>query len=178
MTKWETEKFIEPRTRALLISFTLYNPSSGAWVTSRILFEFSVFGMVMAHPSVFDAVSFKPNIFEISNGGFYFFLELLRFAFLIYVFVCLIVLKIIGKKGINRACRAQTFITLIADFALIGLCIYNFVLLLLISTKTKSNILKTETFYNMVSKAERYNNLAVIEAIIIAILLRKIISVF
>lgn len=132
----------------------------------------------MVNPSVFDAVSFEPNLFEISSGGFYFFLELVRFLFLLYVFVALIVFKIIGKKGINRACRSQTFVTLLGDFMIIGLCIYNFVLLLMISTKKKSTILKSDTFSNMVTKADRYNNLAIVEAIIISILLRKIIGVF
>jgi hypothetical protein len=58
----EDDTWYDEKTRAILTTFTLYDPSEDMWVACLILTEVSVAGNV--HPTEIKSIVFKPNLFE------------------------------------------------------------------------------------------------------------------
>jgi len=79
------EDYIAASTKALVISFSLYNPSTDAWIAVEMLIEF--FGSIIS-PSYIISRNFDANLIESSQEKGVWSTEYLRLFLSFYVSIC------------------------------------------------------------------------------------------
>jgi len=79
----EDNNYLDESSRSLFTTFTLFNPSTGMWVSIEYLYEISVLGLV--NPSRETIKPFKPNIFETSREKGLRAAEFMRLFLIVYI---------------------------------------------------------------------------------------------
>ena len=147
-------------------------------MNTRILFEFSVVGIIPINPSYILVSDFKPNLFELKNGVLLFLIEIIRLILTGYIFIFLILFKCRGKS-FNGLFKFNNIVSILTNLGIIGLIFFNFANGLILSSKSREAILteKSGAYVNMTKKAQIYNDLFVYESLIVTLSILRLLVI-
>ena len=170
------EKYLSPSTIAVLISFSLYNPSIDSWIAIEMLVEYS---SSVISPSYILSRNFDANLRETSGEKSIWALEFLRFFLSFYVLSCCIVIrnklwKLISWK---KFARLKNLIKIIVDICIVSLIFTNFVLVIVLSVDSTNKMVNTTTYIDMVEKSTLYKVITILDAFLIMLLVIKILHI-
>lgn len=124
--------FFDKATRSLFVTFTIFSPSTGIWVSCDFLYELSVIGLV--NPTYALIRPFKPNILETSEEKGLWATEFLRLFLIIYILGILIIKRVVQMKSLSKIFSADVIMQLLTDLMIISFAVTIFALVLILSS--------------------------------------------
>ena len=126
--------YFDKSTRSFFISFTVFSPSTSMWVACEFLYEISVVGLV--NPSYAIIKPFQPNLLETTSEKLLWGVEFLRLFCVIYIFIILIIQRVVKVKSLSKLFSIEIVISLLIDLAIVSFSITIFILVLILSSKS------------------------------------------
>lgn len=163
--------YYDGSTRSLFITFTIYSPSTNLWVACEFLYELSVMGLV--NPSYSLIRPFKPNLLENSKERGLWAAEFLRLFGTLYIFVVLIVQKVVKMKSLTKLFSLEIMLSIMIDLAIVVFCITIFILTLILSSDDTQALVDANVYTDFVEKAYWYNLIFLLESFLLLFIIVK-----
>ena len=167
-----TDSYITDATRALFISFPLFNPSLNLWIVVDALIEFSVTGSIF--PTYLYTRPFRPNMIETDIDKFVQGLEVFKAILLLYV-VFLILIKICGK-GFEKLFSPRTFFAVAPELTVLSLAIGSLVLSYTVSRESTQDILNSTEYTDLTNKSFWFEEIFIFNAVSLLVIFYKIVT--
>ena len=158
----------------LILTLTIYNPTSGGWISSNILFEFSKLGLIS--PSATITKTFIPNLFETSDEQGLRAVEFLRLFLTIYIITFWIVIKIVQLPSINRIFSIEMMLHLGSDITIVSLIISIFAIVIALSSDTTQTLVDASDYTDFAYKSYLYKLIFILESYLLNIILLKLLQ--
>ena len=171
----ESLQYFNASVRAFFLTFSLYNPSQDKFVSTEMLIELSNTGLVS--PTHINVRSFRANVFQTSEEKGVRATEIFRLLTIFYIAFFQIGVKIYRLSSWKLVFLFKNFLKLIIDSLIIITILTNFVLIHLASDETPDEILNSSKYIDMVYKGVLYDQIFILESIILFLLVLKILHV-
>ena len=162
-------------TRAFFCYFNLYNPSKDIFISTEILIEFGNTGLVS--PTHVHSRAYKAYVFETSEEKGVRAAEFFRFFCIFYISYFLIFLKHYKMKNWRKIIQYKYLEKLVVDILIVCFVFINFILIHVASDKTTDEILNSSEYIDLVHKGVLYDNIFILESILLFLLVLKILNV-
>lgn len=168
-----SSSWLSQKTRALHVSFTMYNPNYDFWVSNRFIIEMTTNGLFkpITHVNLFRVQAFDIN---------HFFIDIARLLLVIYVCTVQIYSGFMFHRKINEAGLPYLrSIQALSDMLIGGLFFYAFGIRFIFFNPLKDSSLDhfnklSGSFHDDASYASSYNTQVIVEAVLLVFLVFRL----
>ena len=171
----KSSTFIDTPTRAIFIEFNIYSPSSDLWTTSEIIIEFT---SLYISPSYITIIGFDASLYETSSEKGLRAVGFLRFFLSLYIVVFLIGYKIYKIRNWRLLISFKYFEKFLVDTLIILMIFVNLILENANFSESTESLVTSTSFVDLMNKASIFNNVMILDTLLLFMLTVKIISVF